>query len=138
MNQANIKFAIVGAGHIGKRHAEMILRDPEGELVALCDVRSPEDCDATHFNVPHFESIDKLFESELEFDVVAICTPNGMHANQAIFALERGKHVVVEKPMGLTKKSCEKVIFTALQKNKQVFCVMQNRYSPQPCGLNPS
>jgi predicted dehydrogenase len=49
-----IKFAVVGAGHIGKRHAEMISRDPEGELVAMVDVRSAEECDATHFNVPFF------------------------------------------------------------------------------------
>jgi predicted dehydrogenase len=66
----------------------------------------------------------------LECDVVSICTPNGLHAEQAIQALKSGKHVVVEKPMGLTKESCEKVIYTALQMNRQVFCVMQNRYSP--------
>jgi predicted dehydrogenase len=130
INQEKIKFAVVGAGHIGKRHAEMIQRDAESELVAICDVRSMEECDAQHCNVPHFDSIEKLFASNLAFDVVSICTPNGMHADQAIFALENGKHVVVEKPMGLTKKSCEKVIFTALKNNKQVFCVMQNRYSP--------
>ena len=33
-----IKFAVIGAGHIGKRHAEMVLRNPNTELVALCDV----------------------------------------------------------------------------------------------------
>jgi predicted dehydrogenase len=35
-----IKFVVVGCGHIGKRHAEMIARHPEAELVALCDIRS--------------------------------------------------------------------------------------------------
>ena len=59
-----------------------------------------------------------------------ICTPNGLHAEQAITALEAKKHVVCEKPMGLSKESCEKVLFKALQEAKQVFCVMQNRYSP--------
>jgi UDP-N-acetyl-2-amino-2-deoxyglucuronate dehydrogenase len=34
-----IKFAVVGCGHIGKRHAEMIQRNPEAELVALCDIK---------------------------------------------------------------------------------------------------
>ncbi|HRP54324.1 MAG TPA: Gfo/Idh/MocA family oxidoreductase, partial [Fluviicola sp.] len=48
----------------------------------------------------------------------------------ALAGLEHGKHVVVEKPMGLTKDQCEKVIFKSLQQSKQVFCVMQNRYSP--------
>lgn len=125
-----VRFAVVGAGHIGKRHAEMIKRDPEAELVAMVDVRTVEECDATHFEVPFFNSIEALLAANIEFDVVNICTPNGLHAEQSILALEHKKHVVVEKPMGLTKDQCEKVIFKSLQQSKQVFCVMQNRYSP--------
>ena len=125
-----IKFAVVGAGHIGKRHAEMIRRDKEAELVAFVDIRSIEDCAVQDFNVPFFSSIDELISSGLDFDVVNICTPNGLHAEQSIKALEAHKHVVCEKPMGLSKNNCEQVIFKALQVSKQVFCVMQNRYSP--------
>ncbi len=125
-----IKFAVVGAGHIGKRHAEMISRDPEGELVAMVDVRSAEECDATHFNVPFFKTVEELLSSGLDFDVVNVCTPNGLHASQSIAALDAKKHVVCEKPMGLTKDNCEQIIFKSLQMSKQVFCVMQNRYSP--------
>jgi predicted dehydrogenase len=130
INSNKIKFAVVGAGHIGKRHAEMINRENEAELVALVDVRSKEECGADNFDVPFFSSMDDLLKSGLEFDVVNICTPNGLHADQAILALEHKKHVVCEKPMGLSKDSCEKVIFKSLQMSKQVFCVMQNRYSP--------
>ena len=125
-----IKFAVVGAGHIGKRHAEMIRREDEAELVALVDVRTAEECDATHFGVPFFSSIDELLASNVEFDIVNICTPNGLHAGQSLAALEAKKHVVVEKPMGLSKDNCEQVIFKSLQMSKNVFCVMQNRYSP--------
>jgi len=125
-----IKFAVVGAGHIGKRHAEMITRESEGELIAMVDVRSKEECDVTDYNVPFFKTIEELLASELEFDVVNICTPNGLHANQSILALEAKKHVVCEKPMGLSKEKCEQVIFKSLQMSKNVFCVMQNRYSP--------
>lgn len=125
-----IKFAVVGAGHIGKRHAEMISRDLEGELVAMVDVRSAEECDATHFNVPFFKTVEELLSSGLDFDVVNVCTPNGLHAIQSIAALDAKKHVVCEKPMGLTKDHCEQIIFKSLQMSKQVFCVMQNRYSP--------
>ncbi len=125
-----VKFAVIGAGHIGKRHAEMITREVDAELVALVDVRSAEECDATHFNVPFFNSIEDLLASDLDFDVVNVCTPNGLHAEQSIAALEAKKHVVCEKPMGLSKDNCEKVIFKSLQMSKQVFCVMQNRYSP--------
>ncbi len=125
-----VKFAVVGAGHIGKRHAEMIRRDEEAELIALVDTRSMKECDAEHFEVPFFNSIDDLLASGLEFDVVNVCTPNGLHADQSLKALAAKKHVVCEKPMGLDKASCEQVIFKSLQMSKQVFCVMQNRYSP--------
>jgi UDP-N-acetyl-2-amino-2-deoxyglucuronate dehydrogenase len=125
-----IKFAVVGAGHIGKRHAEMIRREEESELVALVDIRSQEECEAERFEVPFFSSIDELMASGLEFDVVNVCTPNGLHAEQSLIAISGGKHVVCEKPMGLSKDNCEKVIFKSLQMSKNVFCVMQNRYSP--------
>jgi UDP-N-acetyl-2-amino-2-deoxyglucuronate dehydrogenase len=125
-----VKFAVVGAGHIGKRHAEMIRRENEAELVAMVDVRSMVECGAENFEVPFFNSIEELLGSGLDFDVVNICTPNGLHAAQAIAALEAKKHVVCEKPMGLSKDNCEKVIFKSLQMSKYVFCVMQNRYSP--------
>lgn len=125
-----VKFAVVGAGHIGKRHAEMISRESEAELIAMVDVRSAEECDAGHFKIPFFSTIEELLAADLEFDVVNICTPNGLHAQQAIAALEAKKHVVCEKPMGLSKENCERVIFKSLQMSKHVFCVMQNRYSP--------
>jgi len=125
-----IKFAVIGAGHIGKRHAEMISREAESELVALIDVRSKEECGAESFDVPFFKTVDELLEAGIEFDVLNVCTPNGLHAAQSIQGLSNGKHIVCEKPMGLSKDNCEKVIFKSLQMSKNVFCVMQNRYSP--------
>ena len=62
--------------------------------------------------------------------MVNICTPNGLHAEMAIQAIESGHHVVIEKPMALTLADAEKVVYTSLRFRKQVFCVMQNRYSP--------
>lgn len=127
---SKIKFAVIGAGHIGKRHAEMIRREEEAELVALVDVRTAEECGATDFNVPFFSSIEELLASGIEFDVANVCTPNGFHAEQSMAILEAKRHVVCEKPMALAKKDCEDIIFKSLQVSKQVFCVMQNRYSP--------
>jgi predicted dehydrogenase len=128
--RSNVKFAVVGTGHIGKRHAEMIQRASEADLVALVDTRSQKECGAEDFNVPFFSSIEELLQSDLDIDVVNICTPNGLHADQSLKALEMKKHVVCEKPMGLSKDNCEKIIFKALEVSRQVFCVMQNRYSP--------
>jgi UDP-N-acetyl-2-amino-2-deoxyglucuronate dehydrogenase len=128
--QRKIRFAVVGCGHIGKRHAEMVARNPEAELVALCDTADRSLLAIDSFNVPFFSSLDELLSSKLEIDVVCVCTPNGLHASQSIAILNNAKHVVCEKPMALTKADCEAVIFKSLQMSKQVFCVMQNRYSP--------
>lgn len=125
-----IKFAVVGAGHIGKRHAEMILRNEDAELVALCDIRPKEEVNVENFNVPFFSSIDELLASDIAFDVVNVCTPNGLHGEHSLKALNAYKHVVCEKPMALRVAECDEIIAKANENNKQVFCVMQNRYSP--------
>lgn len=125
-----IKFAIVGSGHIGKRHAEMIRRNPEAELVAMCDIRDKSETGLDNIDIPFYRSIDELMKSGIDIDVVSVCTPNGLHAEHTLIALENKKHVVIEKPMALNVADCERIIFKALQVSKQVFCVMQNRYSP--------
>ena len=75
-----IKFAVVGQGHIGKRHAEMIRRNANAELVALCDVLPKEKLQLQDSPEPFFSSIDELLSSGIDIDVVNICTPNGFHA----------------------------------------------------------
>ncbi len=125
-----IRFAVIGCGHIGKRHAEMISRNTEAELIALVDVAPKESLGIEPYQVPFFQSIEEMIAADLDIDVVNICTPNGVHASQSIQALNNRYHVVCEKPMGLSKDSCEQVIFKALQVSRHVFCVMQNRYSP--------
>lgn len=130
-----IKFAVVGVGHIGKRHAQMIVNNKEAELVALCDIKSKNILNIENFDVPFFNSIDDLLNSNIDFDVVNICTPNGLHAQQSLKALEHNKHVVCEKPISLTKANAEKIIFKSLQVSKHVFAVMQNRYSPPSVWL---
>ncbi|MBN8568773.1 MAG: Gfo/Idh/MocA family oxidoreductase [Ignavibacteria bacterium] len=125
-----VKFAVVGSGHIGKRHAEMINRNDESELVAMCDILPKEELRLENYDVPFFSSIDDLLGSNIEFDVMCVATPNGLHGEHSLKALDKGKHIVCEKPMALTVAECEKIIFKALQASRQVFCVMQNRYSP--------
>lgn len=124
-----IRFAVVGAGHIGKRHAEMVQRLEGAELVAMCDRRSKEEC-GVDYDIPFYSSAEEMLKEQPDFDVACICTPNGLHAYQSVLMLEARKHVVVEKPMALHRADCEKIIYTALNVSRNVFCVMQNRYSP--------
>lgn len=125
-----IRFAVVGCGYIGKRHAEMITRNTESELVALIDVKEKSLLNLEGFEVPFFNSLEDFLKSGIGVDVINIATPNGYHAEQALIALDAKKHVVIEKPIALRKTDAEKVIFRALHVHKHVFAVMQNRYSP--------
>lgn len=130
-----IRFAVVGCGHIGKRHAAMITNNPECELVALCDTKAKGSLNLGSYEVPFFTSIEELLESDITFDVLCIATPNGLHECHALKGLKSGHHVVIEKPMALSKAGCERIIYEALHQHKQVFCVMQNRYSPPSVWL---
>jgi len=128
---SKIKFAVIGQGHIGKRHAEMIRRNPETELIAVCDILPAE----KDLKEKHYTSADELLKFHSEIEVVNVCSPNGLHAEHSLKALDANKHVVVEKPMALHRQDCEQIISKALQTHKQVFCVMQNRYSPPSAWL---
>jgi predicted dehydrogenase len=126
-----LKFVIVGSGRIGRRHASMVKLNKEAKLVAMVDIdtsikKEIED----EFGCPFFDSLESFLESDIDADVINICTPNYLHAPQSVAALDSGHHVVVEKPMALNKADAEEVIHKALQNDRRVFCVMQNRYSP--------
>jgi predicted dehydrogenase len=130
-----IKFGVIGQGHIGKRHAEMIRRNEYCELVAVCDALPKEQIGLSDLKEKFYTNIDDLLAAHPEIEVINICTPNGLHAEQCLKAIEANKHVVVEKPMALSKNDCEAVVFKALKMNKNVFCVMQNRFSPPSVWL---
>jgi predicted dehydrogenase len=129
---STINFAVVGCGHIGKRHAEMISRNQESRLLALIDVKDRANLGIDQYDVPFYNTLEDFLKSPeaQQTDVVNIASPNGFHASQAMQCLESRKHVVIEKPMALNKQDAEKVIFKALHVHKHVFAVMQNRYSP--------
>ena len=132
---SKIKFAIVGCGHIGKRHGAMIMNNPETELVSWADNRPASELSLDGAKIPFYSSLEDLLSNSPAFDVLCIATPNGLHEDHAIRGLRSGHHVVIEKPMALTKAGCEHIIYESLHQHKQVFCVMQNRYSPPSLWL---
>lgn len=125
-----IKFAVVGCGHIGKRHAEMISRNLNCELVALIDLKPKTTLNISQYKVPFFSTIEDFLKSDVKTDVVTIATPNGFHAKHAILSLEAKNHVVIEKPMALRKIDAQNIIDSGSKVSKHIFTVMQNRYSP--------
>jgi len=127
MHQVN--FAIIGCGRIGLRHAEHIFN--KGKLVAVCDINEERaKTVGEKYAVDVFHSLETLLKSNLKIDVIAICSPNGLHAEQTIKALRAGYHVVCEKPMALNVYDCGEMIKAAEKANKRLFVVKQNRFNP--------
>ncbi|MCC7030121.1 MAG: Gfo/Idh/MocA family oxidoreductase, partial [Chitinophagaceae bacterium] len=96
------------------------------------DIKEKSTLGIEKYDCSFFNDIDAFLQSEeaAGIDVVNIATPNGYHAEYAMKCLDAKKHIVIEKPMALNKQDAEKVIYKALNVHKQVFAVMQNRYSP--------
>lgn len=130
-----VRFVVVGCGHIGKRHAQMILENPEAELVALVDIKEKAALGLDAFEIPFFTRIEDLADAGLAYDVVNIAVPNGLHAAIASFFIGLGKDVVIEKPMALKAADAENLLAQSKAMNTRVFVVMQNRYSPPSLWL---
>ena len=108
----------------------MIIANEHCALTALCDVRKSEELGIQHYQVPLYKDLPSLLNEGPAFDVLNICTPNGLHYEHAILGLRNNKHLVIEKPLTLKKDHAQKIIQLSEEKEKKVFCVMQNRYSP--------
>jgi predicted dehydrogenase len=124
-----IKFGIVGFGHIGKRHFEEIANNSFGKVLAVVDVNK-EALNSVGNDVNTYTDMQEMLLTEKEIEVVCVCTPNGLHASQALIAIKDGKHVVVEKPLALKAEDVQQMMDLAGQKQVNIFGVMQNRYSP--------
>ncbi len=123
-----LSFAIVGCGRIGKRHAEHILNN--GELVAVCDTDfTKAKALSKETGARAFESIDSML-AEAEFDVLSVCTPNGLHAKHSIQGLQSGHHVLCEKPMAIDVQDCGEMIKASEKSNRRLFAIKQNRFNP--------
>lgn len=124
-----IRFAIIGCGNIAKKHAQAIADRPDAKLAVVCDFAKERVIDFAKENhaQPVFDFKEVL--SRKDIDVVNICTPSGTHAELTIKALQKEKHVVVEKPMALKVKDAEKIIRTAKKHNRKLCVVLQNRYN---------
>jgi UDP-N-acetyl-2-amino-2-deoxyglucuronate dehydrogenase len=124
-----IKFAIIGCGRIAQRHAEHIQK--VGQLVATCDIDiNRAKVLAQESQAQFFATPEDLFAAKLAIDVVAICSPNGLHAKHSIQALKAGYHVLCEKPIGLSVAECGEMIQTAEKMNRRLFAIKQNRFNP--------
>ena len=123
------KFGILGCGLIASVHADAISHIENATLVGVADNnREFAQSFAEKRGVKVFNDyFDMLSCSDI--DVVCICTPSCFHAQNAIDALNNGKHVVLEKPMALSTKDADLVIKTCKETGKLLTVISQLRFS---------
>lgn len=122
-------FAIVGCGRIGMRHSEHARN--HGRLEAVCDIVPSRAEALAQGGTRAFSDLGEMLEAMRgQVDMIAVCTPNGLHAEHAIQAFEFGYHVLCEKPMALSVHDCGAMIAAGERANRRLFVVKQNRYNP--------
>jgi predicted dehydrogenase len=125
-----VNYAIVGCGHIAKKHATAINSSENSQLVAVCDT-VPERMEyyKEEFNVDTFTDFDALLKDE-RVNVINICTPSGLHAPLAVKAANAKKHIVVEKPIALTMEDANQIIDACQENGVKLAVVHPNRFRP--------
>lgn len=126
-----IKLGVIGCGRISGSHINAILQHKNDlTLTAMCDN------DAAQFErirleypaLPVYQNFEALLQ-EQDIDVVVLCTPSGVHAEQACLAANHGKHIITEKPMATRWRDGLNMVKTCDKNGVYLFVVKQNRHN---------
>jgi UDP-N-acetyl-2-amino-2-deoxyglucuronate dehydrogenase len=126
-----IRIAVIGCGRISKKHFDSIEKYPDDfKLVAVCDNNKQTLQQATEqYKVNGYHSLSEMLEKE-QLDAVSLCTPSGVHSEQAIKSAENGVHVISEKPMATRWKDAVDMVKSCEKNSVRLFVVKQNRRNP--------
>ena len=119
------KAAVIGYGGMGGWHVDHILKSDVVELAGIYDIKEEKQELARSRGIRAYSSREELL-ADPEIEMVTIATPNDVHEEIAIAALEAGKNVLSEKPVTLSLDSLERMI-AASKKAGKIFSVHQNR-----------
>lgn len=131
-----IRVGIIGAGAISQIvHLPIFVERPDVEVVALAD-RDPHKADtlSRRYSVPIVVETDELLQLE-ELDAVVVCTPNNLHEEMTVAALEAGKHVLVERPIAATAAGAARVVEAAEKSGRVLSVGLPHRFRPEVIAL---
>jgi UDP-N-acetyl-2-amino-2-deoxyglucuronate dehydrogenase len=124
------RIALVGCGRISAKHFEVFEQTPDLALCGVCDtIPERAAAPAAKYKVPAFTEYEEMLD-QAKPQVVAICTPSGLHPAHGIIAAKRGVHVVSEKPMATHLKDADDLVEACDQARVHLFVVKQNRLNP--------
>lgn len=124
-----VRVAVIGAGNMGRHHVRNYSILPESELVALADVNPASESLAKEYKAEFFTDYKKMLD-EVKPDAISIVVPTPLHFEVGSYAMERGIHCLVEKPIAYSVEEADKLIKLA-EKHNLVFTVGHiERYNP--------
>ncbi|MDR2935531.1 MAG: Gfo/Idh/MocA family oxidoreductase [Candidatus Adiutrix sp.] len=123
-----IRIAVAGCGRVSQNHFAAIAQHAEDlELAAVCDVDDDVRCQHTaEHKVPGYRLYEDLLR-ESGCDLVSLCTPSGLHSQQAILGARYGKHVMTEKPMATRWQDGLDMVRACDDAGVRLFVIKQNR-----------
>ena len=128
VKERKIRIGVVGCGRISRNHfASIEQHSDQMELAAVCDTDT--DTLAAHkerYSVPAYTDMEAMLEKE-QLDLVALCTPSGIHPEQTILAARAGVHVMTEKPMATRWQDGVRMVKACDEAHVRLFVVKQNR-----------
>lgn len=126
----DIRVALVGCGRISRNHFDAIERVDGLQLVAVCDVEESRAREAGEAQqVPWFTSLETML-ADVQSDAVVIATPSALHPQMGILAARSGRHVIAEKPMGISLAAADALVQACDDSGVKLLVVKQNRLNP--------
>ena len=125
-----IKVAVIGVGSMGQNHARVYFNNEDTELVAVADpneVFLQQACKRYH--AKGYADYREMLEKE-NIDAVSIAVPTKFHKDVAVFALNKGKHVLLEKPIASTEKEAREIIDCANRNKVKLMIGHIERFNP--------
>jgi myo-inositol 2-dehydrogenase / D-chiro-inositol 1-dehydrogenase len=130
MSAKKLHFGIIGAGRIGKVHAETLaFRLPEAEVMAVADVNGEAAATlAKRCNIPRVAASAEEIIGDKAIDAVLICSPTGTHADLIVQAAQAGKHIFCEKPIAFSLKKIDVALEAVKQAGVQLQIGFNRRF----------
>ena len=131
MSEKPLKVCVVGCGDLGRVHARCWSQVPDAQVIAVVDIQEERarqlagELRLERFFTDYREAIDQP-----QVNVVSVCIPTYLHTDVSIFAMERGKHVLTEKPIALDLKQADAMIAAARQNGVKFSVGLMRCHSP--------
>ena len=115
-----LKIAVIGTGLVGSFHAETFFRNPNSELIAVCDIdKEKVNKIANRFKCKAYNEFESLINTE-KLDAISIATPEQIRIAPALLAIEKGLKILLEKPLGRNLEDIENLVNKIKNHNKLI------------------